>query len=194
MRVPTPRALSVGPHLHLQSRTKENICQAMKEAAEGELKGVLGYTEDAVVKSDFLGDTHTSTSTQTPGVYLTDQVVKVKISWYDNEIGYSNNGARTSSHTWRKSTADSAIRNEKGDCESRPFYFFLLIVSFVRSGSPCLGKRHGSVHPDIQAVGIILRVQQLYSRSHDNATTPSLRTIASIILRHGIVKSHISSR
>ena len=61
----------------------------MKEAAEGELKGVLAYTVDAVVSSDFLGNTHTSIFDANAGVYLTDTFVKV-ISWYDNEIGYSN--------------------------------------------------------------------------------------------------------
>lgn len=61
----------------------------MKEAAEGELKGVLAYTEDAVVSSDFLGNTHTSIFDANAGVYLTDTFVKV-ISWYDNEIGYAN--------------------------------------------------------------------------------------------------------
>lgn len=61
----------------------------MKESAEGELKGVLAYTEDAVVSSDFLGNTHTSIFDANAGVYLTDTFVKV-ISWYDNEIGYSN--------------------------------------------------------------------------------------------------------
>lgn len=69
--------------------TKEQICAAMKEASEGELKGVLGYTEDAVVSSDFLGCTFTSIFDANAGVYLTDKFVKV-VSWYDNEIGYSN--------------------------------------------------------------------------------------------------------
>ena len=62
---------------------------AMKEASEGELKGVLGYTEDAVVSSDFLGDTRTSIFDAKAGIALTDTFVKV-VSWYDNEIGYSN--------------------------------------------------------------------------------------------------------
>ena len=53
------------------------------------MKGVLAYTEDAVVSSDFLGNTHTSIFDANAGVYLTDTFVKV-ISWYDNEIGYSN--------------------------------------------------------------------------------------------------------
>ena len=69
--------------------TKADICAAMKEASEGELKGVLGYTEDAVVSSDFLGCTLTSIFDANAGVYLTDTFVKV-VSWYDNEIGYSN--------------------------------------------------------------------------------------------------------
>ena len=68
--------------------TKEDLCKAMKEASEGELKGILGYTEDAVVSSDFLGDSRTSIFDANAGVYLTDTFVKV-ISWYDNEWGYS---------------------------------------------------------------------------------------------------------
>ena len=69
--------------------TKEDICKAMKEASEGELNGILGYTEDAVVSADFLGDPRTSIFDANAGVYLTDHFVKV-VSWYDNEIGYSH--------------------------------------------------------------------------------------------------------
>ena len=69
--------------------TYEEICAAMKEASQGELKGILDYTEDDVVSSDFLGDTHTSIFDAKAGIALTDTFVKV-ISWYDNEIGYSN--------------------------------------------------------------------------------------------------------
>ncbi len=61
----------------------------MKEASDVELKGILVYTEDAVVSADFLGDTRTSIFDAEAGVYLTDTFVKV-VSWYDNEIGYSN--------------------------------------------------------------------------------------------------------
>jgi glyceraldehyde 3-phosphate dehydrogenase len=61
----------------------------MKAAADGELKGILGYTEEAVVSSDFLGDTRTSIFDKGAGIALTDTFVKV-VSWYDNEIGYSN--------------------------------------------------------------------------------------------------------
>ena len=67
----------------------DEICAAMKKASEGELKGILGYTEDAVVSSDFLGDTRTSIFDATAGIALTDTFVKV-VSWYDNECGYSN--------------------------------------------------------------------------------------------------------
>ena len=69
--------------------TYDEICQAMKEASEGELKGILGYTDEQVVSSDFLGDTRTSIFDAKAGIALTDTFVKV-VSWYDNEIGYSN--------------------------------------------------------------------------------------------------------
>ena len=90
MRVPTLDVSVVDLTVNLaKPASKEDICKAMKEAAEGELKGVLGYTEDAVVSSDFLGCPLTSIFDAEAGVYLTDKFVKV-ISWYDNEIGYSN--------------------------------------------------------------------------------------------------------
>ena len=90
MRVPTLDVSVVDLTVTLEKpATKEDICKAMKEASEGELKGVLGYTEDAVVSSDFLGDPRTSIFDANAGVYLNDKFVKV-VSWYDNEIGYSN--------------------------------------------------------------------------------------------------------
>ena len=90
MRVPTLDVSVVDLTVNLEKpASKEDICKAMKEAAEGELKGVLGYTEDAVVSSDFLGCPLTSIFDANAGVYLTDKFVKV-VSWYDNEIGYSN--------------------------------------------------------------------------------------------------------
>ena len=69
--------------------TYDEICQAMKEASEGELKGILGYTEDAVVSSDFLGDPRTSIFDAKAGIQLSPRFVKV-VSWNDNEWGYSN--------------------------------------------------------------------------------------------------------
>ena len=67
----------------------EQIKTAMKEASEGELKGILGYTEDDVVSQDFLGDARTSIFDAKAGIALNDNFVKV-VSWYDNEWGYSN--------------------------------------------------------------------------------------------------------
>src|SRR3982751_3473478 len=67
----------------------EQIKTAMKEASEGELKGILGYTEDDVVSQDFLGDARTSIFDAKAGIALSDSFVKV-VSWYDNEWGYSN--------------------------------------------------------------------------------------------------------
>lgn len=90
MRVPTLDVSVVDLTVNLAKPTSyEEICKAMKEASEGELKGVLGYTEDAVVSSDFLGCPLTSIFDAKAGIQLTPTFVKV-ISWYDNEIGYSN--------------------------------------------------------------------------------------------------------
>ena len=90
MRVPTLDVSVVDLTCNLAKPAKyEEICAAMKKASEGELKGILGYTEDAVVSSDFLGDTRTSIFDKDAGIALTDTFVKV-VSWYDNEIGYSN--------------------------------------------------------------------------------------------------------
>lgn len=90
MRVPTLDVSVVDLTVNLaKPATYAEICEAMKEASEGELKGVLGYTEDAVVSSDFIGDTRTSIFDAKAGIALTDTFVKV-VSWYDNEIGYSN--------------------------------------------------------------------------------------------------------
>jgi glyceraldehyde 3-phosphate dehydrogenase len=69
--------------------TYEQVKAAMKEASEGELKGILGYTEDDVVSQDFLGDERTSIFDAKAGIALNDHFVKV-VSWYDNEWGYSN--------------------------------------------------------------------------------------------------------
>ena len=90
MRVPTLDVSVVDLTVNLaKPATYAEICAAMKEASEGELKGILGYTEDAVVSSDFLGDPRTSIFDAKAGIALTDTFVKV-VSWYDNEIGYSN--------------------------------------------------------------------------------------------------------
>ncbi len=67
----------------------EDIKQAMKDASEGELKGILGYTEDDVVSQDFIGDARTAIFDAKAGIALNDKFVKV-VAWYDNEWGYSN--------------------------------------------------------------------------------------------------------
>ena len=90
MRVPTLDVSVVDLTAKLEKpATYEQICEAMKAASEGELKGVLGYTDEDVVSSDFLGDPRTSIFDKKAGIALTDTFVKV-VSWYDNECGYSN--------------------------------------------------------------------------------------------------------
>ena len=71
------------------SAKSDEICAAMKEASEGELKGILGYTEDDVVSSDFISDPRTSIFDAKAGIALNEHFVKL-VSWYDNEWGYSN--------------------------------------------------------------------------------------------------------
>ena len=89
-RVPTPNVSVVDLTVNLATPTSyEAICAAMKEASEGELSGIMAYTEDAVVSTDFVGNPHTSIFDATAGIALTDTFVKV-VSWYDNEWGYSN--------------------------------------------------------------------------------------------------------
>jgi glyceraldehyde 3-phosphate dehydrogenase len=88
-RVPTPDVSVVDLTCRLEKGASyEEVCKAMKEASEGELKGVLGYTEDAVVSNDFVGETKTSIFDADAGISLNDNFVKV-VSWYDNEMGYS---------------------------------------------------------------------------------------------------------
>ena len=88
-RVPTPNVSVVDLTVNLEKpATYEEIKAAMKAASEGDMAGILGYTEDAVVSNDFLGETCTSTFDAGAGIALTDTFVKV-VSWYDNEWGYS---------------------------------------------------------------------------------------------------------
>ncbi len=88
-RVPTPDVSVVDLTVNLaKPATYKEICAAMKLASETTMKGVLGYTEEAVVSNDFIGETQTSVFDATAGIALTDTFVKV-VSWYDNEMGYS---------------------------------------------------------------------------------------------------------
>ncbi|BCD97172.1 type I glyceraldehyde-3-phosphate dehydrogenase [Marinagarivorans cellulosilyticus] len=89
-RVPTPDVSVVDLTCRLEkSASYEDICAVMKAASVGELKGVLGYTEDDVVSNDFVGEKCTSVFDAGAGIALNDNFVKL-VSWYDNEIGYSN--------------------------------------------------------------------------------------------------------
>jgi len=88
-RVPTPNISVVDLTVNLKTPTTyQAIKKAMKDASETNLKGILGYTDEPVVSSDFLGDTRTSIFDATAGMALSDTFVKV-VSWYDNEWGYS---------------------------------------------------------------------------------------------------------
>ena len=89
-RVPTLNVSAVDLTVRLEKETTyEEICKVMKEASEGELKGILGYTDEAVVSSDFITDPRTSIFDVDAGIQLSPTFVKV-VSWYDNEWGYSN--------------------------------------------------------------------------------------------------------
>jgi glyceraldehyde 3-phosphate dehydrogenase len=88
-RVPTPDVSVVDLTVNLaKSATYEQVKAAMKAASEGELAGILGYTEDDVVSNDFLGESCTSVFDAGAGIALTDTFMKL-VSWYDNEWGYS---------------------------------------------------------------------------------------------------------
>jgi glyceraldehyde 3-phosphate dehydrogenase len=89
-RVPTMDVSVVDLTVNIKkSATFEEICEVMKSASQNELKGVLGYTEDAVVSQDFIGETCTSVFDAKAGIALTDNFIKV-VAWYDNEYGYSS--------------------------------------------------------------------------------------------------------
>ncbi len=89
-RVPTLDVSVVDLTVRLAKETTyEEICLAMKKASEGELKGILGYTNEDVVSSDFIGDSRTSIFDEKAGIAISPTFVKV-VSWYDNEWGYSN--------------------------------------------------------------------------------------------------------
>ena len=89
-RVPTVNVSTVDLTVRLEKETTyEEICKVMKEASEGALKGIVGYTDEAVVSSDFIGDARTSIFDVNAGIQLSPTFVKV-VSWYDNEWGYSN--------------------------------------------------------------------------------------------------------
>jgi len=89
-RVPVPDVSVVDLTCRLEKKaTYKDICEAIKEASAGELKGIMTYVEDEVVSSDFIGDTHSCVFDAKAGISLNDNFVKL-IAWYDNEMGYSH--------------------------------------------------------------------------------------------------------
>ncbi|MBC6399743.1 MAG: type I glyceraldehyde-3-phosphate dehydrogenase [Ekhidna sp.] len=97
-RVPTPNVSVVDLTVNLEKAASyDKIKDAMKTASEGDMKGILGYTEDAVVSNDFISDPRTSIFDAGAGIALTDTFVKV-VSWYDNEWGYSTKVAELIEH------------------------------------------------------------------------------------------------
>jgi glyceraldehyde 3-phosphate dehydrogenase len=89
MRVPTLNVSVVDLTVNLKKpATYDDICKTVKAASEGPMKGILGYTDELIVSSDFIGDPRTSIFDAKAGIALTDTFVKL-VSWYDNEWGYS---------------------------------------------------------------------------------------------------------
>jgi len=102
-RVPTPDVSVVDLTCRLEkSATYEEICKTMKEASQGPLKHIIGYTEDEVVSTDFLGDSRSSIFDAKAGIALNSNFVKL-IAWYDNEWGYSNRVIDLLVHVAKKS-------------------------------------------------------------------------------------------
>jgi glyceraldehyde 3-phosphate dehydrogenase len=100
-RVPTPNVSVVDLTCRIEKAASyKEICAAMKAASEGELKGVLGYTEEAVVSNDFIGETKVSVFDAEAGISLNDNFVKV-VSWYDNEMGYSTKVVELIQHMYK---------------------------------------------------------------------------------------------
>lgn len=89
-RIPTPDVSVVDLTVRLEKGASyEEICACIKAAAEGPMKGILGYTEDELVSSDFIGDARSSIFDAKAGIQLNKNFVKL-VAWYDNEMGYSN--------------------------------------------------------------------------------------------------------
>ena len=100
-RVPTVDVSVVDLTCNLERPTTyEEICAAVKRASENELKGIVEYTDEPVVSSDFLSDMHTSIFDATAGIMLTDTFVKL-VAWYDNEWGYTSQIFRMISHMYQ---------------------------------------------------------------------------------------------
>ena len=101
LRVPTLDVSVVDLTAALETpATYDQICQAMRAAADGPMKGILAYTDEDVVSSDFLGDRHTAIFDAKAGIALNDHFVKV-VAWYDNEMGYSAKTLDLLEHMYR---------------------------------------------------------------------------------------------
>lgn len=97
-RVPTANVSAVDLTVRLEKPTTyEEICKVIKDASEGDMKGVMGYTEDAVVSQDFIGDSRGSIFDKNAGIMLSPTFVKL-VSWYDNEMGYCHKLADLTVH------------------------------------------------------------------------------------------------
>lgn len=102
LRVPTPDVSVVDLTCRLQKGASyEEIKNAVKEAADGQLKGILSYTGDEVVSNDFIGDSHSCIFDSKAGIALNDRFVKL-IAWYDNESGYSHRVLDLAKYMWGK--------------------------------------------------------------------------------------------
>ena len=101
MRIPTINVSVVDLTVNLVKPAKyEDICAEMKRASENELKGIMAYTDESVVSSDFNGDAHTCIFDAKAGIQLTDTFLKV-VAWYDNEWGYSNKVLDLTEHVYK---------------------------------------------------------------------------------------------
>jgi glyceraldehyde 3-phosphate dehydrogenase len=97
-RIPTSDVSVVDLTAELNSASDyDAICEAMKSASEGSMKGVLGYTDEKVVSTDFVGSTHASTFDAEAGMSMDETFVKI-VSWYDNEYSYTCNLLRLAGH------------------------------------------------------------------------------------------------
>jgi len=104
-RVPTPDVSVVDLTVRLEKEASyEEICAKLKEASETSMKGILGYTEDMVVSTDFVGDDRSSVFDAKAGIQLSKTFVKL-VSWYDNEFGYSNRVIDLIQHMQAKDSA-----------------------------------------------------------------------------------------
>ena len=111
IRVPTPNVSVVDlKFVARRATTVEEVNEAIRTAANGKLKGILGFTSDALVSTDFIGDSHTSIVDSTAGIAISDEFIKL-ISWYDNEWGYSTKVVDLIKHIMAVDAAASGDRS-----------------------------------------------------------------------------------